>query len=485
MQVSALSKLAYAIGQGADGAKTSAFALFLFFYFNSVLGLGSALAGAAAMCALVADGITDPMVGAYSDRFRSRWGRRHPFMLAAIVPFIASSVLLFSPPEGLGQWGLFAWMVFGAIAVRLSLTLFFVPHLALGAEMSSDYHQRTKLIGMRTFFAYGGQILIAGVGFMVIFVPGEGYSNGLLNPDRYSSFAWFFGLAGAGMMAIATFSTWYLIPQLNQPVVTGGKLGVNPFSGLLKVMSVFRQQAFRRLFSAILTFMVIAGVSQTLLVNTATNVFFFDARQTGILVFTVLVGMVLAPVIAQFLSHGLDKKLALVISVVTGALLSAIPFLAYFNFELLSWSAADRLSLVFVANGLAQGFFIAYVILVDSMISDCIDVQELESGAREEGLFFAARSLATKASFGLGAFFAGLALELIDFPVGISEASQVPEVARDALAFLNAPVLAGLMALTGILVLRYPLNEAKHTQVVAEIAERKKHSFSESRVSEN
>ena len=140
-------KLSYGVGQLSDGIKQSSFTTFLFFYYNQVLGLSGSLAGSAALLALLVDAITDPMVGQYSDRFDSRWGRRHPFMLAGAIPFGVAMVLLFSPPTGLGETGLFCWMLGGAIFVRLMLTLFFVPHLSLGAELVTDYYGRTSLIG--------------------------------------------------------------------------------------------------------------------------------------------------------------------------------------------------------------------------------------------------------------------------------------------------------------------------------------------------
>ena len=92
-----LTKLSYGIGQLSDGVKQAAFGTFLFFYYNQVLGLSGSLAGAAALLALLVDAITDPMVGQLSDRFRSRWGRRHPFMLAGALPFGLAMVALFSP----------------------------------------------------------------------------------------------------------------------------------------------------------------------------------------------------------------------------------------------------------------------------------------------------------------------------------------------------------------------------------------------------
>jgi Na+/melibiose symporter-like transporter len=79
-------KLGYGVGQTSSGVKNAAFAIFLFFYFNQVLGLSGSLAGMASLLALIVDAITDPMVGQLSDRYKSRWGRRHPFMLILHLP---------------------------------------------------------------------------------------------------------------------------------------------------------------------------------------------------------------------------------------------------------------------------------------------------------------------------------------------------------------------------------------------------------------
>jgi len=109
--LSLATRLSYGVGQLSDGIKQSAFSTFLFFYYNQVLGLSGSLAGLAALLALVVDAVTDPMVGQASDRLNSRWGRRHPFMLLGAVPFGFAMAALFSPPQNLGDLGLFAWML--------------------------------------------------------------------------------------------------------------------------------------------------------------------------------------------------------------------------------------------------------------------------------------------------------------------------------------------------------------------------------------
>ena len=100
-------RIAFGIGQLPEGIKSAAFGFFLLFYYNQVLGLSGTLSGIAIFLALIVDAISDPMVGALSDSTRSRWGRRHPYMYAAAIPFAASFYFLFAPPAGLTEMGLF------------------------------------------------------------------------------------------------------------------------------------------------------------------------------------------------------------------------------------------------------------------------------------------------------------------------------------------------------------------------------------------
>ena len=86
-------KLSYGVGQAAEGLKNASFAVFLFFYYTAVLGVSPTLVGAALFVALLFDAVTDPLAGYLSDRWRSRWGRRHPFMLAAAIPLAIAFTL--------------------------------------------------------------------------------------------------------------------------------------------------------------------------------------------------------------------------------------------------------------------------------------------------------------------------------------------------------------------------------------------------------
>ena len=467
MQLS--TKLYYGVGQLSDGVKQASFSTFLFFYYNQVLGLSGSLAGLAALLALVVDAVTDPMVGQWSDRCQSRWGRRHPFMLAGAIPFGVAIVALFSPPAGLGEMGLFCWMLGGAITVRLMLTLFFVPHLSLGAELVTDYHGRTSLIGYRVFFTYAGILVTSVAGFALFFPSSEGGGNGMLVRASYPNFGLFCGVMGSVAMLISVIGTWSAIPSLRQPsaAVPQG----NVLLAFVEVFRTLRQNSFRILFIAVLVFNTLAGVIATLLVYVATYVFEFKPEHLAGLASSVLIGIIFASTVAQKLARRFDKKNALALCVIAGGLFAFSPQVLYFTGLLDQMSTGGKFTYVFTVNGISQVFFIAYIILLDSMLSDVIDERELLSGQREEGLFFAARSFATKASYGLGSFFAGIGLDIIHFPRAATP-DNVPPEAVLSLAVLSGPVLFVLFAATVVISSRFPLSASRHGEIMREIERR-------------
>ena len=137
------------MGQTADSIKTFAFGTLLLLYYNQVLGVSGTLTGIAVAIAVGFDAISDPAVGSWSDGFRHRLGRRHPFMFAAIVPLAGTFFLLFWPPQGLSEFGLFIWLTVFAVLTRTALTFFQVPFIALGAEITKDYQERTQIAALR------------------------------------------------------------------------------------------------------------------------------------------------------------------------------------------------------------------------------------------------------------------------------------------------------------------------------------------------
>ena len=211
-------KLAYGIGFASRGIKDGLFQLFLFFYFSQVLGLDADLAGLSSLIALIFDAVSDPLVGLISDKWKSsKWGRRHPFMLVSAFPLGVFTWMLFSPPNGLEQSGLFWWLTGFNILVRIALTFFVVPHISLGAELTTDYKERTSVTAYRVLFAAFLSPIVMIIGYTFYFVPTENISNGLLNVDAYPQFALLCGALMTISILISTWTTRKVIPNLPQP----------------------------------------------------------------------------------------------------------------------------------------------------------------------------------------------------------------------------------------------------------------------------
>ena len=140
------TKFYYGFGSISFGIKNNGFSYFVLFVYSSVLGLPAWMAGLALNLVLFADAITDPLVGYYSDRLRSRWGRRHPFMYAAAFPVAITYFFLWTPPESLTDWQLFSYLLACASVIRVFITFYEIPSVSLGPELTDNYVDRTCLL---------------------------------------------------------------------------------------------------------------------------------------------------------------------------------------------------------------------------------------------------------------------------------------------------------------------------------------------------
>ena len=150
-KLSVPTMLSFGIGEAAGAFKNMAWGVLLLFFYQQVVGVEAWLVGLAIAIAVIMDAVTDPLIGTWSDRIRTRWGRRHPMLLVAAAPLATSFVLLFNPPAGMTDMQGFAWLAVFGVLVRASYTFYNIPHLALGAEMAGDYDQRSTLFAYSAF----------------------------------------------------------------------------------------------------------------------------------------------------------------------------------------------------------------------------------------------------------------------------------------------------------------------------------------------
>lgn len=145
-------KMAFGFGMATPIAFVNSVAQLTNLIYNIGLGVSPILLGIAQMIPRLWDAVSDPLAGYLSDNTRTRWGRRRPYILVGGIGVAVTFVLIWTVPGGLGERGIFAYYLVMSLLFYTAVTVFSVPLVALGCEMSDDYHERTRL------FAYGSFI---------------------------------------------------------------------------------------------------------------------------------------------------------------------------------------------------------------------------------------------------------------------------------------------------------------------------------------
>ena len=468
------TKLCYGTGQAAEGLKNGAFGIFLLFYYNHVLGLSGTLAGLALGIALVFDAITDPLVGSMSDNWRSRLGRRHPFMYAAIVPLALSFYFLLAPPA-LGELGLFFWLLTFAVLARGAMTLYYVPHVALGAELSHDFVERTTIVGYRQFFGTFGGLLAVVIGFGAFFASTPEYPQGQFNVQAYAPYA----LTLSALMSVAIFlSAWGTrgrIPWLPKP--RGAAAGrLSAWGALARMVresvEALGNPSFRWMFFGILIVFLMVGVDGAL--NLYMNTFFWDLRSSDLLYFYIAspIGVMVGATFAGKLTTWFDKKPSVVWGTAWWSACQIVPVVL----RMIGWfpeNGTTELIVTLVAIKFVQGVGVVQALVTfGSMVADIADEHELLHGKRQEGIFFAAASFANKCTTGVGNIVAGVALDLIAWPRGahIQSAQDVPHETIFQLGLIYGPIVSGFAVVCVWCYSHYTLTRARHQAIVAALA---------------
>lgn len=411
------------------------FGTLLLFYYNQVLGVSGMLCGYALGIAVFFDAINDPMVGSASDNFRSRLGRRHPFMYAAAIPAGIAVYLLFHPIDGLSEFQLFLWMAVFAVLVRSSMTLFVVPWQALQAELSKDYHERTSIVAYRSLFGLATGAA-AGFGVMRFLFPTTSeYTPGLLNPAGYSTYG---TMAAIIVVAVILFSTHFSrkeIPYL--PKLSTDRQNFTLLNVLKEMYLALQNRNFFLFFATTLLTGAMMGAIMTLAIYMHT--YFWGLMPEEIAWFALaLFGSLAGFALIKPIQKRFDKKHIALFSWSVGVA-DGLFLINLRLFDVLPSNDSPWLLIILVSNAIFSAFIVSLgMIIGPSLMADVLDEQELRTGKRQEGIFFSASGFAYKAISGLGVVVAGFIIDWLQLPRGVNPADVDPTIIR------NLGIVAGI-----------------------------------------
>lgn len=469
------TKLAFSTGS-LEEAVVGAAGVATMLYYNQVLGLSASLCGVVFLIASIVDGISDPMVGAFSDQLKSRWGRRHPLMFLSAIPVAISFYLLYQPPDGLDETGLFVWFLIFMVLMRTAKTFYTVPHAALGAELTEDYHERTSIFGYNAVVGMVGGVVFGVFVLVVLFPSSPEYGNGLLDERRYPLLAAFGAVVIVVSLFLCTFGTRDQIPYLHQRPPS--ETSFSEYMGEL-----WQLLSNRSYISVCASWLVLATSGGILgMVSTYTYIYAFEisTEQLTVQRFVTLPGILIAIPLSAYFTRLFDKKWTVIFSCITCAFLIGLPhFLRMIDF----FPTNDSPWLLLALFG---PLFLGYLVLplvpivIDSQLVDITDDHEHRTGKRSEGIVFSVRTFAMKATSGIGGLIGGFGLDLIAFPKN----AVVGEVAPDTLnglLFMSGPLYWIIVAAGMGFMTMYQLNEVRHREILSELKQRR--ALAESRLS--
>ena len=463
--------LAFGIGQAAGSFKNIAMGTLLIFYYQQVVGIEAWLVTLAIAVSMTVDAVTDPLIGAWSDRISTRWGRRHPMLLASALPLAASFVLLFAPPQGLSELGNFLWLTTFGVLVRTSFTFYDIPHMALGAEMSGDYYQRSTLFAYCAFLsAICGSCATALInGYYFPTVEGL-YDPGYLNQSRYPVMGLTFAAVMVAAILICVAGTRREIPHLRatqeRPRVRLGTL-------FLEIWEVLKNRSFRAVFLGLLLSSLVLGVELVFYPYIGIHFWGFKTEQLFYLAWVGFIAFPISFFLTPIVTRWLDKRLTVMLALLAAILALNVPICL----RLLGvpWFPDNESPWIFA-------FFITYASIsalvapirnatTDSMLADVVDEHDLDTGIRREGVVYAVRAFSIKATNAFGMMLGGALLSAIEFPTNVTRGELSAELTWQ-LGFIVGPATS-IFSLAAILFyLDYRINNRRHREIVAALAGR-------------
>ncbi len=420
------------LAYGALGLPLAALNLPLYVYlpafYAADIGLGLTTVGLVLFCARLLDTLTDPIIGELGDRTQTRFGRRRPWMVAACPLLIVATLMLFIPGAGPGAVYLFVW----TSLAYLAWTMMILPFTALGAELSGDYHERSRITGAREGFVVIGIILAAALPIML------GLDADTQRREVLSVLGW--SMAVLTPLLLVTLLVMTPEPKSHKQRPLAFREGLR----------IARQnRPFLRLIAAYILNGIANGLPATLFFLFVGDVLKVGEQAGPLLLLYFVAGIIGIPIWLQ-ISRAIGKHRAWAAAMLwASAMFVWAPFLGEGDLFLFT--------LICALSGLSLG---ADMALPASLQADVVDLDSETSGQQRTGLFFALWSMATKLSLALAIGIAFPVLDLIGFTAG---GDNTPS-ALLGLAMLYGLLPVAIKLAATALVWRFPIDAREQSE---------------------
>jgi len=443
-RLSRRTKFLYGIGDTGFSLTSTILGAYFAIFLIDVVGISPGVAAVAIFVGRSWDYINDPLIGHISDRTRTRWGRRRPFLLFGPLPFaLAFTMLWYRPPLQsdllLAIYYAAAYVIFDAAA-----TFVYMPYFALTPELTTDYDERTALTSYRMFFSILGSLVAFTVPLMIVgtFVPE--------NAPRVLLMGVVFGLVSALPLWLTFLGTRERMSHQAQE---------RP-SILQSLRAALKNRPF--VFSLVIYLLTWVSVN----VVQATLLFFLKyvvrrEPQSDLIMAAIFVTAIFALPFWQWASRRYSKRWAYV---------AGVAFWAVVQIVLITLNASSGLSLILLLCVLAGIGVAAAHVLPWSIIPDAIEWGELQTGQRHEGMFYSLVTLMEKITSSLAI---PLVLLLMQVTGYVPNAAQQPASALLGIRIAMGPIPAVLLCVGIVFAILYPLSRERYAQVVQELSARR------------
>jgi GPH family glycoside/pentoside/hexuronide:cation symporter len=443
-QLSRSAKILYGAGDTGFSLTTTILGAYFLIFLVDVVGLAPGIAAIAIFAGKSWDYVNDPIVGHLSDRTRTRWGRRRPYLLFGALPFgLAFAMLWWRPPWDnvplLALYYALAYVLFDSAA-----TLVYMPYFALTPELTSDYDERTSLTTYRMFFSILGSLLAFTIPLLIVatFEP--------VNAPRVLLMGLLFGLLSALPLFLVFLSTR---ERQEFMVQERPSLGHS-----------LRAAARNRPFIIGLALFLVTWIAIDIL--QATLLFFVKyvvqrEAQSDLIMATIFVTAILALPLWSWVSRRWSKRRAYILGIAGWAIVQVV---------LITLNPATGLNLILLMCVLAGLGVAAAHVLPWSIIPDSIEWGEWQSGERHEGMYYSLVTLTHKVTASLAIPAVGLILQFTNY---VPNAAQQGAQALWGIRLAFGPLPAALLCLGIVFAILYPLGRKEYAQIAQEVAKKR------------